>query len=262
MKQELDLYHRLLDNAMKNSTGLHSKPGLNLTDQKVLELLEEIRTLREQLEGSIRTNQAMRERLRTSLEQTASGSASYQHSPATASRGTQVSERASHLHLSRVASEWDGGERGGRLSPATSLHSSHAGTGSHHAHSSPRSFRHQAKGTSFSHPRETSTPHGGHHHEKSESSHKKGHLGTYHHTYHRVHSDGHHSTTHVAATISFIATGVGTGAGLYSAAGAGLHSRPDLHRLPTLLTQTHDLDSMETKVQRVLNLPDLQLKSP
>ena len=251
MKQELELYHRLLDNAVKSGTAFQTaaKPGLNLTGQKVLELLEEIRALREQLEGSIRTNQAMRERLRTSLEQSLSGM-SHQHSPPTASRGTQASftERGLHLqHHSRVAAEGDAGghDGGGRLSPASSVHS---GTGGHHAQTLPRSSRQQGTSTSFSHPRETSTPHGGHHsfHERSHSSHKEGHLRTHHSHlgahHRRVHSGEHHVTTQ--------ATAGGT---------SSTHARPDLHRLHTLLTQTHDLDSMETKVQQVLDMPDLQV---
>lgn len=266
MKRELDLYHSLLDNAVKTGAGVQTtgKPGLNLTGKKVLELLEEIRALREQLEGSIRTNQAMRERLRTSLEQTAS-SMSYQHSPPTASRGTQASFSERGSHLGRVTSEGDRGrvtgegDRGGRLSPAASLHSSHAGA---QVHSSPHSSRHQAAGTTFSHPRETSTPHGELREERSHSVHAESHLKTtrQHHHHQRVRSDGHAVTTTVGAPASHEA-----GGGLYSGAGVtttqqvGLHSRPELHRLHTLLTQTHDMESMETKVQQVLDLPDLQV---
>ena len=66
LKEELALYQKLLDG---------SKPGgakLSVDSEKMLELLEEIRKLREQLDQSIRNNSALSEQLQSRLEQTRS----------------------------------------------------------------------------------------------------------------------------------------------------------------------------------------------
>ena len=67
LKEELALYKKLLDEKHSDTT---TTTSVDL--KQVLQLLEEIRRLREQLDQSIRNNQALSEQLQSRLEQTQS----------------------------------------------------------------------------------------------------------------------------------------------------------------------------------------------
>ena len=89
LKEELALYKKLLDEKHSDTT---STTSVDL--KQVLQLLEEIRRLREQLDQSIRSNQALSEQLQSRLEQTRSETTLHfnsQASPGGYVRSTQTS---------------------------------------------------------------------------------------------------------------------------------------------------------------------------
>ena len=128
LQEELILYQNLLQDSVREQSGTAAsaantqaggdlpgatgaspgKPGLSLTAEKVLQLLEEVRKLREQLDGSIRSNNLLAEQLRSRLaEQEASHattSTSETHisisraSPGTKTKESQTTPRSPRTH--------------------------------------------------------------------------------------------------------------------------------------------------------------------
>lgn len=74
LQDELNLYQKLLEDAARGQSGKSAQAGegagLSLTAEKILQLLEEIRQLREQLDQSIRTNSVLAAQLRSRLDET------------------------------------------------------------------------------------------------------------------------------------------------------------------------------------------------
>ena len=114
LQSELSLYQKLLEESTKTegtSTGAKAsssagtRPHLSLSAEQILQLLEEVRSLRDQLHQSIRSNSALADQLRSRMEQSTTNTASEVHihhgaTPFTFPTRTTPSQTAPHTRLS------------------------------------------------------------------------------------------------------------------------------------------------------------------
>ena len=100
LKEELTLYQKLVEDRTggtgADKTG-NGRPDISLSVEKVLQLLEEIRKLREQLDQSIHSNNALAEQLQSRLDQSQSNSETTLHY---SSHATPLSGRATSTQTS------------------------------------------------------------------------------------------------------------------------------------------------------------------
>ena len=177
LQSELALYQKLLEDSNSFKVGGASTEGagsptsggtqLNLTADRVLELLGEVRRLREELDQSIRSNHALSERLRSKLQQHgSSGAASESHlhysthtspPPPSKGKGSQTEPKkykhastnfsATTEHIStHSGTQTDGAKPRHRTSQGTSPHSSTRGEKATRKRSPPSSAN-KATGT-------------------------------------------------------------------------------------------------------------------
>ena len=85
LQAELQLYQKLLQDSTKSPGGLGGSAGTGVTSERVVQLLEEVRRLREQLNQGVRNSSALAEQLRSKLGtqgsplQSASSTGSHEH---------------------------------------------------------------------------------------------------------------------------------------------------------------------------------------
>ena len=205
LQEELILYQNLLQDSVKEQSGTAAagtqagggdlpgaspgKPGLSLTAEKVLQLLEEVRKLREQLDSSIRSNNLLAEQLRSRLaEQEASHgttSTSETHisisraSPASKTKGSQTTPRSPRTYARGREGQSGSARRAAdkgtspsyihvsEKSTGTQVPTSEKGTGTHHVppteHTKSSTFRSERASTHYHHrdAARPPAPHGG-----------------------------------------------------------------------------------------------------
>ena len=112
LQSELSLYQKLLEKSTKTegtSTGAKASssartgPHLSLSAEQILQLLEEVRSLRDQLHQSIRSNSALADQLRSRMEQSTTNTASEVHihhgaTPFTFPTRTTPTEKSTGVH--------------------------------------------------------------------------------------------------------------------------------------------------------------------